>query len=123
MTTDAREVVRQVFREHRWNGRSLAPTQCSCGDDISNLDDHRTSIILAALATAGKVIVDLPEPDSTAADGRYVAGWNPLGDHDSVRVDCFGNVEYVGVGDYTPNEARDLAAALLAAAKAAEAQQ
>lgn len=79
-------------------------------------------LILAALKAARIAVVDLPQPNSTS-DGRYFAGWDVLGDPDSVRLDCFGHVEDADGATYEPDEAREFAAALLAAADAAEADR
>lgn len=80
--------------------------------------EHATRI-LDALKAAGWVLVELPEP-ARELEGRHLAIWD-VGDHDHVRVDVFRHIAYDGM-QFEIAEARDLAAALLAAVNAAEKQ-
>lgn len=73
------------------------------------------------LTGSGYAVIELPEPNSTS-DDRYTAGWDVLGDPDSVRLDCFGQVVDADGATYSPDEAREVAAALLSAANRAEAE-
>lgn len=72
-----------------------------------------------ALADAGLLAPDLPEPTDPG-----IPEWEmPSNDHHAVSVGNHGTVRIWGdTSGYTPAEARDLAAALLAAAAWAEAR-
>ncbi|MGV0805791.1 hypothetical protein [Mycolicibacterium setense] len=109
--------IETVIAEHRPYG-----LDCKCGRPI-NSDADWAWHLKAELHAARIAVVELPEPDSTAQDGsRYVAGWD-LNEYDAVKVDCFNRVMGVMDDEYSPQEAREYAAALLSAADAAEASQ
>ena len=72
-----------------------------------------------ALADAGLLAPDLPEPTD-----RSIPEWEmPNNEHHAVSVSRYGTVRIWGdTSGYTPAEAREVAAALLAAAAWAEQQ-
>ena len=114
----------EVIAQHRklWTDTIASCSGCDWSQfgTITRTDLAHAAHQLDALKAGGYVVVDLPSPSSTS-DGRYTAGWDVLGGHDWVRVDCFGRVEDAGGATYSPDEAREFAAALLAAANHAEA--
>ncbi|ORL40189.1 hypothetical protein A6F59_16780 [Prescottella equi] len=125
----AEQIIAEVVREHTpihdngpfgddpWTG--CAGKDCADwpGGDDEAFDAHVAAHVVAALTNAGKTIVELPEADSTSGlsqewrlpQANTVIGW----------VD--GEVSIDGhLGGLTVTEARQTAAALLAAARVAE---
>lgn len=47
--SDAQKLIVGVLRDHRWKGRSLAPTRCTCGVTIRDLEAHRAAEVDKAL--------------------------------------------------------------------------
>lgn len=86
---------------------------------IRDTKDHISPHIAQALADAGLLAPDLPKPTD-----RNVPEWEmPSNDHHAVSVSHYGTVRIWGdTSDYGPDEAREVAAALLAAAAWAEQQ-
>lgn len=72
--------------------------------------DHITPATVEALAAAGLLAPDLPEPD----DGEWEVGWAVI------SVDGMNISPLIDNDELTPDETRDLALALLAAADYAE---
>ena len=86
---------------------------------IRDTKDHISPHIAQALADAGLLAPDLPEPTD-----RSIPEWEmPNNEHHAVSVSRYGTVRIWGdTSGYTPAEAREVAAALLAAAAWAEQQ-
>ena len=113
-SSDAQKLMADVLGLHRYNISDLFVHRCICGEDIGRADDaldaHRASEVYEALA-AGYAVVKLPQPDDTG-------GWF-LEDIAAISTGIGHEVVIEGVGDYlgcTPNEARNFAGCLLAAA-------
>ncbi|WP_037161018.1 hypothetical protein [Rhodococcoides fascians] len=126
------EVIAEALAKHQYQGRGL----CRCGWKSDTEDSfewiplheaHQASVIAALPDIA---IVALPEPDEQVTDrrpgfaGLTFPAWHPhgIGDIGSAAVGQHpGIVEacWSGVTMWTPEESRSVAAALLAAARAA----
>lgn len=110
--------VRELHRFRAWID-STSGCRCRGSHDrvVGDVD-----VNVAALA--GRVVVDLPEP--IKCDDRFpdVKSWLPEGTDDDVSMhppmDGAPAVVHLGLQSFVPHEARNLAAALLAAADAAE---
>ncbi|AEV51920.1 hypothetical protein [Prescottella equi] len=100
----------QIIAEHRWSALTDA---CKCGDPTITLGEHAAHVV-AALTNAGKAIVELPEAEDYGGDPQWTL---PCG---TVSVDSRQVVSFEGDDICDANEAPDLAAALLAAARVAE---
>lgn len=89
-------------------------------DEFRKLWREEAGRLLTELRTAGYAIVELPEPDyvdEADDDGHKGYGFNG-GNFEGWYA--HGGRVYAAEGDMSPRDARDLAAALLAAADAAE---
>lgn len=108
--------------------------RCTCGEwsdsgpsvvrVLSNFHEHRALSILAALKAARIAVVELPEPRvQYDAEGDSPAEWE-TGVPDAL-VSAFSDPPevFIDSDSMRPDQARGLAAALLAAADAAEASQ
>lgn len=82
-------------------------------------DPYIVAPIAKALEDAGLLMPDLPEPDDPT-----IPEWEmPTNEHHAVSISRYGTVRIWGdTSGYTPAEAREVAAALLAAAAWAEQQ-
>ncbi|MBM4580904.1 hypothetical protein LRM64_19630 [Prescottella equi] len=131
----AEQIIAEVVREHTpmhdngpfgddpWTG--CAGKDCADwpGGDDEAFDAHVAAHVVAALTNAGKTIVELPEADETVPeteDENSRVIWNADGGHVTVFGD--GALE-MGIPyrfNVEADEARAVAAALLAAARVAE---
>ncbi|MBM4498196.1 hypothetical protein GS982_02330 [Rhodococcus hoagii] len=111
----------QIIAEHRVSYTFDGEGSCTCGEKVSQ-PDHAAHVV-AALTKAGKAIVELPEADETVPeteDENSRAIWSADGGHVTVFGD--GALE-MGIPyrfNVEADEARAVAAALLAAARVAE---
>lgn len=111
----------QIIAEHRWWYAFEGYDKCGCGAEVPR--GMHAAHVVAALTNAGKTIVELPEADETAPeteDENSRAIWNADGGHVTVFGD--GALE-MGIPyrfNVEADEARAVAAALLAAARVAE---
>ncbi len=98
--------------------------ECGCGNQgCASYREHLADAVLADLRAAGYAIVELPEPDyvdEADDDGHKGYGFNG-GDFEGWYA--HGGRVYAAEGDMSPRDARELAAALLAAAEVAERDQ
>lgn len=93
-------------------------------DHTLTLDTGNPHYLASALADAGLLAPELPEPSNPGIFVPNGAGWLPGGpDGPSVWTAPHGRimVQRIEPGELTPDEARELALALLAAAERAEA--
>ncbi|NKR75819.1 hypothetical protein GS492_25080 [Rhodococcus hoagii] len=115
----------QIIAEHRTSmyvANGVEVFVCRCGKEFLPADEHAAHVV-AALTNAGKTIVELPEADETVPeteDENSRVIWNADGGHVTVFGD--GALE-MGIPyrfNVEADEARAVAAALLAAARVAE---
>ena len=114
----AADIIAATMRQCGWTCEYHEPTSSFFGECIQCDHAHATfaADVLAALKVAGWEVVQLPEPtrhtDNTAQwDGPY---WSVIRNVGVVISDV------AHLQSFDPDEARSLAAALLAAANAAE---
>lgn len=118
----------QVMAEHvvsddqpNWPEPGHCWVMCACGESWQGEDakERYATHVLAALREAGYEVVKLPEPGEFSPDGAH---WNdyPFVTQKGTDVAIGARSEYVYRINST--EARNVAAALLAAARAAEEQ-
>ncbi len=117
MTDTRRDRIARVMRDH-----DDTDSDCSCGWEWEGFglwrdaySHHVADAVLADLRAAGYAIVELPEPDEGRDD--WLDGLVYL-THDGYVM--HEEDDDGGHTCYTAGEARDLAAALLAAAECAE---
>ncbi|AOD23825.1 hypothetical protein IM25_21425 [Rhodococcus sp. p52] len=103
-----------LLEEHRFDPETRI---CACGVECGVMCDNLTYLEHLNHALRNRFsVVELPEPDGYAEEQPY---WDST---DYVEAED-GHVYLIGSTGYRkPNEARDLAAALVAAANRAEAQ-
>lgn len=127
--SDVRAKLAEALREHRIIEIGIGCNGCSCGDTNGNWAAHAADVLLSL---EGVAIVAVPEPDDTGSgrDGEFNAWWGRYPDNDPHHAPRWdghdvwaehGNVHTSAIHEHTPEQARALAAALLAAADAAEA--
>lgn len=112
--TEVRARIAEALREHRETWDLFTQRYvCTCDrwndDEPTRFWEHLTSVLLAL---DGIAVVALPEPDPEGRDwmvGKSSCVW--VGRNGKVRL---------GINAHRPSDARELAAALLAAADAAE---
>jgi len=116
-----RDRIADVKRLHDFDSDDIS---CPCGYRFDSKIDqymHFADVVIAELA--GYAIVELPEPDyvdEADDDGHKGYGFNG-GDFEGWYA--HGGRVYAAEGDMSPRDARELAAALLAAAEVAERDQ
>ncbi|AFQ97452.1 hypothetical protein DOROTHY_61 [Mycobacterium phage Dorothy] len=94
----------QMFRDHFFDSPH-EDTRCCVEEFLEALKANRIAL------------VELPEPTPRSVETlRFIAAWDALGESDWLRVNGFGHIEDEECREYSPDEARELAAALLAAA-------
>lgn len=117
------EALREHFKLHR-AGRPEEWVCGGCHADFHNFRCHEDHVADVLLSLEGVAIVALPEPEDTGSgqDGEFDAWWGHSArwsGHD-VWAES-GAVHTSAIHQHTPEQARYLAAVLLAAADAAEA--
>ncbi|AGT12265.1 hypothetical protein PBI_VELVETEEN_58 [Mycobacterium phage Velveteen] len=98
--------IAQMFRDHFFDDTYPEDeTECCVEEFLEALKANRIALI------------ELPEPTRRSVETlRFIAAWDALGESDWLRVNGFGHIEDEECREYSPDEARELAAALLAAA-------
>lgn len=121
--SDVRAKLAEALRGHQRNpyGQHDGWWECSCSTDEPHTPEHLADVLLSL---EGVAIVALPEPEDTGSgqDGEFDAWWGHSArwsGHD-VWAES-GAVHTSAIHQHTPEQARYLAAVLLAAADAAEA--
>ncbi|KLI04532.1 MULTISPECIES: hypothetical protein [Mycolicibacterium] len=79
--SDAQKLMTDVQRNHRWKGRSLAPSRCTCGATIRDLEEHRSAEIDKAL---GVLTQERRDADDCDCGNEHHPSWC---DDDCVRFD------------------------------------
>lgn len=70
--SDAQKLIVGVLRDHRWKGRSLAPTRCTCGVTIRDLEAHRAAEVDKAL---GGLKREIRGRRGVTTHVRFASGW------------------------------------------------
>ena len=106
------------------------PWRCSCGASLGDSDDpsaEHVAHVAAVIASSDDLaVIELPEPNERE-DGDTAATWGEaynnlqVGVHDEYADQVQVWVDYEPIEPWSPRQAVEFAAALLAAAKAAEA--
>ena len=127
--TDDRMTSHDVIAAHRGNhatNKTDLWTACRCGDGVRyyNPSDHARHV-LAALKAEGYAVVELPAPTERETDDEVTTRWEGALPFTVDVWDDYPNevglaYDFNPFEPFTPNGARTLAAALLAAADAAE---
>lgn len=132
-TTDIRAKLVALLYEHQEDAAfnlDLGRDECRCGEQgTQGWREHFADVLLSL---EGVAIVALPEPDDTGSGqgGEFDAWWGRYPDNDPHHAPRWagydvwaehGKVHTSAIHEHTPDQARALAAVLLAAADAAKA--
>ncbi|MBM4482269.1 hypothetical protein GS443_02805 [Rhodococcus hoagii] len=104
----------QIIAEHRWWYAFEGYDKCGCGAEVPR--GMHAAHVVAALTNAGKTIVDLPEHADEALEEHGITAAQRRLLPITLDIDPAG----VYLKHFSAKGARDLAAALLAAARVAE---
>lgn len=129
--SDVRARLAAALRGHQRNpyGQHDGWWECSCSTDEPHTPEHLADVLLSL---EGVAIVALPEPEATGSGqgGEFDAWWGRYPDNDPHHAPRWagydvwaehGKVHTSAIHEHTPDQARALAAVLLAAADAAKA--
>ncbi|MDP7721817.1 hypothetical protein [Mycobacterium sp. TY814] len=133
--SDVRARLAEALRNHFKLHRAGRPEEWVCGGchaDFHNFQCHEDHVADVLLSLEGVAIVALPEPDDTGSGqgGEFDAWWGRYPDNDPHHAPRWagydvwaehGKVHTSAIHEHTPDQARALAAVLLAAADAAKA--